>query len=229
MMWAIAWAVACGEHRRRRQQWNQPRQPAPPGPACPAHQEATVNSTRRLRRTLARRASSPSRAEPQARQPSRPGRDRLAARFSQSVAAGQDRPAAAPATGATRPDSGSAATAAGRRAAPGACPAASARTRAPITRSRPMVRTMRGQARRSRAGARLPRSPGAPSDPAAATGSPWPRLTAAPGAGTARRLRRWVIVAGIVLLAGSITATVTGRTLSPPAPQACCRVLAGSP
>ena len=82
-----------------------------------------------------------------------------------------------------------------------------------------MVRTMREQARRSRAGARLPSSPGAPSDPAAATGSPWPRLTAAPGAGTARRLRRWVIVAGIVLLAGSITATVTGRTLSPPAPR----------
>ena len=82
-----------------------------------------------------------------------------------------------------------------------------------------MVRTMREQARRSRARARLPSSPDAPSDPAAATGSPWPRLTAAPRAGTARRLRRWVIVAGIVLLAGSITATVTGRTLSPPAPR----------
>jgi len=28
IMWAVAWAVACGERRRRRQQWNQPRQPA---------------------------------------------------------------------------------------------------------------------------------------------------------------------------------------------------------
>jgi hypothetical protein len=73
IMWAVAWAVACGEHRRHRQQWNQPRQPAaaPPSPAqpSPAHEEVIVNSIRRLRRTLARRASSPGRAEPQARQP----------------------------------------------------------------------------------------------------------------------------------------------------------------
>lgn len=61
-----------------------------------------MNSIRRLRRTLARQASSPGRAEPQARQPSRPGRGRLAARFSQSVAAGQDRPAAAPASSRRR-------------------------------------------------------------------------------------------------------------------------------
>ena len=181
--------------------------PSPPGPA---HQEVTVNSIRRLRRPMARRASSPGRAEPQGRQPGRRGRGRLAGRLSDrgsgpeqarcrthELSATHDhhaRPAAAHhravprTTGETRPDSGSAATAAGRRAAPGARPAASTRTRAPITRSRPMVRTMQEQARRSRAGARLPSSPGAPSDPTAATGSPWPRLTAAPGAGTARRL-----------------------------------------
>jgi hypothetical protein len=78
------------------------------------------------------------------------------------------------------------------------------------------------QARRSRAGARLPSSPGAPSDPAAATGSPWPRLAAARGSCTARRLPRWVIAAGIVLLAGSIAATVIGRAVpsSPPRPAA---------
>jgi hypothetical protein len=68
-----------------------------------------MNRIRRLRRALARRAKSPGRAEPQARQPkgqephlaSRPGRDGLAGRFIQhaaadaSVAAGQDRPAPA--------------------------------------------------------------------------------------------------------------------------------------
>jgi hypothetical protein len=55
-----------------------------------------VNSIRRLRRTLAHWASSPGRAEPQARQPQgqephlagRPGRDRVAARFIQHVTAG---------------------------------------------------------------------------------------------------------------------------------------------
>ena len=65
-----------------------------------------MNRIRRLRRTLAHRASSPGRAEPQARQPKgqepplagRPGRDRVAARFLQHVTAGasvagQDRPA----------------------------------------------------------------------------------------------------------------------------------------
>jgi hypothetical protein len=68
-----------------------------------------VNSIGRLRRTLARRASSPGRVEPQERQPKgqephlagRPGRDGLAARFIQhaaadaNVAAGQTRPAPA--------------------------------------------------------------------------------------------------------------------------------------
>lgn len=75
------------------------------------------------------------------------------------------------------------------------------------------------QARCSRAGARLPSSPGAPSDPAATTGSPWPRLAAARGARTARRLPRWVIMAGIVLLAGSIAATVIVRAVSSSSPR----------
>ncbi len=81
---------------------------------------------------------------------------------------------------------------------------------------------MREQARRSRAGARLPSSPGAPPDPAAATGSPRPSLAAARGARTGRGLRRWVLVAGIVLLAGSIAATVMVRAVSssPPRPAA---------
>ena len=86
---------------------------------------------------------------------------------------------------------------------------------------------MREQARRSRAGARLPSPPGAPPDPAAATGSPWPRLAAARGARTARRLPRWVIVAGIVLLAGSIAATVIGRAVSPSPPRPSPRPAAG--
>lgn len=78
---------------------------------------------------------------------------------------------------------------------------------------------MREQARRSRAGARLPSSPGTPSDPTAVTGSPWPRLAVARGACTARRLPRWVIVAGIVLLAGSIAATVIMRAVSSSSPR----------
>jgi hypothetical protein len=41
-----------------------------------------------------------------------------------------------------------------------------------------------------------------------------PRLAAARGAGTARRLPRWVIVAGIVLLAGTIAAAVIVRAVS---------------
>jgi hypothetical protein len=70
-----------------------------------------------------------------------------------------------------------------------------------------------------RADARPPSSPGAPSDPTAATRSPWPRLAAVRGARTARRLPRWVSVAGIVLLAGSITATMIVRAVSPSAPR----------
>jgi hypothetical protein len=82
-----------------------------------------------------------------------------------------------------------------------------------------MVRAMGEQAGGSRAGARLPSSPGARSDPAAATGSPWPRLAAAHGACTAGRLPRWVIVAGIVLLAGSIAATVIVRAVPSSSPR----------
>jgi hypothetical protein len=78
---------------------------------------------------------------------------------------------------------------------------------------------MREQPCRSRAGARQPSSPGSPSDPTAATGSSWPRLAAARGARTARRLSRWVIVAGIVLLAGSIAATMMGRAVSSSSPR----------
>ena len=73
---------------------------------------------------------------------------------------------------------------------------------------------MREQARRSRAGARLPGSPGALSDPTAASGSPRPRLDAACRVRTARRLPRWVIAAGIVLLACSIAATVIAHAVS---------------
>ena len=79
---------------------------------------------------------------------------------------------------------------------------------------------MEEQARSNRAGARLPSSPGAPSYPAAATGSPRPRLAAGRGVGTERRPPRWVIVAGIVLLAGSIAATVIVRTVSSSSPRA---------
>jgi hypothetical protein len=75
---------------------------------------------------------------------------------------------------------------------------------------------MRGQARLSHAGARLPSSPGAPD---AATGPPRPTLAAAHRARTARRLPRWVIVAGIVLLAGSIAAMVLVRAVSPSPPS----------
>jgi hypothetical protein len=82
-----------------------------------------------------------------------------------------------------------------------------------------MVRTTREQARRSRAADRLPSPPGAPPDPAAATGSPWPRLAADRGAYTARRLHRWVLVAGIVLLVGSIAATVIVRAVSSSSPR----------
>jgi hypothetical protein len=78
-----------------------------------------------------------------------------------------------------------------------------------------MVRTTREQARRSRAGARLPSSPGAPPDPTAATRSPWPRLP------------RWVIAAGIVLLAGSIAATVIVRAVPSSSPRSSPRPAPG--
>jgi hypothetical protein len=78
--------------------------------------EAVMNRTRRLRRTLARRASSPGRAEPQASQPQgqephpagRPGHEALAAQFTQELAAGpsvvsgQNRPTLATANSGRR-------------------------------------------------------------------------------------------------------------------------------
>ena len=58
-------------------------------------------------------------------------------------------------------------------------------------------------------GAGAPLSPpGAPLDPAAITGPPWPRLVAADGAYTPPRLARWPIVVGILLFAGWIAALV---------------------
>ena len=53
-----------------------------------------------------------------------------------------------------------------------------------------------------------PSPPGAPLDPAAITGPPWPRLVAADGAYTPPRLARWPIVMGILLFAGWIAALV---------------------
>jgi len=76
-----------------------------------------MNRIRRLRRTLARLASSPGRAEPQASQPkgqephlaSRPGREAFAAQFTPelaagpSVVAGQNRPTPATVAASWRP------------------------------------------------------------------------------------------------------------------------------
>lgn len=50
--------------------------------------------------------------------------------------------------------------------------------------------------------------PGAPPDPAAVTGPPWPRLVAAEGAYTPPKLARWPIVVGILLFAGWVAALV---------------------
>ncbi len=61
-----------------------------------------------------------------------------------------------------------------------------------------------------------PAALGAPPDPAAVTGPPWPRLVAAHGTYTPPRLIRWPIVVGIVLLAGWISVAVAGRTTAPP-------------
>jgi hypothetical protein len=58
-------------------------------------------------------------------------------------------------------------------------------------------------------GAWAPPGPlGAPLDPAAVIGPPWPRLVAADGAYTPPRLARWPIVVGILLFAGWIAALV---------------------
>src|SRR5215469_4786708 len=57
--------------------------------------------------------------------------------------------------------------------------------------------------------ASAPPSPlGAPADPAAITGPPWPRLVAADGAYTPPKLARWPVVVGILLFAGWIAALV---------------------
>ena len=57
--------------------------------------------------------------------------------------------------------------------------------------------------------ASVPPSPlGAPLDPAAITGPPWPRLVAADGAYTPPKLARWPVVMGILLFAGWIAALV---------------------
>ena len=50
--------------------------------------------------------------------------------------------------------------------------------------------------------------PGAPPDPAAITGPPWPRLVAAEGTYTPPRLARWPIVVGVLLFAGWVAALV---------------------
>jgi hypothetical protein len=86
---------------------------------------------------------------------------------------------------------------------------------------------MEEQARSSRADARLPSSSGTPSDPAAATASPRPTPAAGRGVGTERRPPRWVIVAGIVLLAGSIAAGVIVRAVPSSPPRSSPRPAAG--
>jgi hypothetical protein len=64
-----------------------------------------------------------------------------------------------------------------------------------------------------------PSPPGIPPGPAAATGPPRPRLIAPDDARTPPRMARWPIVAGIVLLAGSIAATVGLHAISTPSPS----------
>jgi hypothetical protein len=67
-----------------------------------------------------------------------------------------------------------------------------------------------------------PGPPGAPLDPAAVTGPPWPRLVAAEGTHTPPRLIRWPIVAGVVLFVGWLAATAALRvpSVSSPGPAA---------
>jgi hypothetical protein len=60
--------------------------------------------------------------------------------------------------------------------------------------------------------------PGIRPGPAAATGPPRPRLIAPDDARTPPRMGRWLIVAGIALLAGSIAATVGLHAVSTPSP-----------
>lgn len=63
-----------------------------------------------------------------------------------------------------------------------------------------------------------PSPPGAPPDPAAVTGPPWPRLVAADGTYTTPRLIRWPIVIGVVLFAGWLAATAALRVPSASSP-----------
>ena len=58
-----------------------------------------------------------------------------------------------------------------------------------------------------------PAPPGTVLDPAAVTGPPWPRLVAPAGGYTPPRLIRWPIVAGVVLLACWIAASVAVRAV----------------
>jgi hypothetical protein len=64
-----------------------------------------------------------------------------------------------------------------------------------------------------------PSPPGIPPGPAAATGPPRRRLIAAGDAHTPPRMARWLIVAGIVLFAGWIAATVGLHAASTPSPS----------
>ena len=64
-----------------------------------------------------------------------------------------------------------------------------------------------------------PSPPGIPPAPAAATGPPWRRLIAAGDAHAPPRIARWLIVVGIALFAGWITATVGLHAVSTPSPS----------
>ena len=64
-----------------------------------------------------------------------------------------------------------------------------------------------------------PGPPGIPPGPAAATGPPRPRLITPGDAHTPPRMARWLIVAGIVLVAGWIAATVGWHAVSTPSPS----------
>jgi hypothetical protein len=64
-----------------------------------------------------------------------------------------------------------------------------------------------------------PSPPGIPPDPTAAAGPPWRRLLAAGDGHAPPRMARWLIVAGIVLFAGWIAATVGLHAVSTPSPS----------
>ncbi len=64
-----------------------------------------------------------------------------------------------------------------------------------------------------------PSPPGIRPDPTAAAGPPWRRLIAAGDAYAPPRMARWLIVAGMVLFAGWIAATVGLHAVSTPSPS----------